>query len=183
MKKLFVMAGLILLLSCSAVLSAQDAPQGQPASKKSDLTQAVIPLKIQVVFTEFDGEKKIASLPYTFSVNADERRTRPNSQVRNGVRVPIAVNKDQYTYLDIGTNIDCSALQQDDGRFKLTMNFERSSLPPDFNASSNTQPVVRQFKAEINPVLKDGQTTEGIVATDPLSGHVYRVSVTLNVLK
>lgn len=182
MRKPFAVAGLAFLLLCSAVSRAQDASQGQSAPKKSDLTQAVTPLRVQVVFTEFDGEKKISSLPYTFLVNADERRTRPNSQVRNGVRIPIAMDKDKITYIDVGTNIDCSAMQQDDGRFKLTMNFERTSITPDANAT-NSAPVVRQFRAEINPVLKDGQTTEGIVTTDPLTGHVYHVSVTLNVVK
>ena len=71
--------------------------------------------RVERDFAEFDGDKKVSSLPYTFTVNADERRVRPNSQVRNGVRVPVSTGKDQYTYLDVGTNIDCSALQQDDG--------------------------------------------------------------------
>jgi hypothetical protein len=31
--------------------------------------------------------------------------------------------------------------------------------------------------------LKDGQSIESIVSTDPLNGHVYRVSVTLNIAK
>src|SRR5215813_1599915 len=162
---------LILALFFSVALKAQDAPKNQSSPKKDDLTIAVTPLRIQVVFSEFDGEKKIASLPYTFSVNADERRTRPNSQVRNGVRIPITTDKDKFTYIDVGTNIDCSAMQQDDGRFKLTMTVERSSISPDAG-NSTTPPAVRQFRAEINPVLKDGQTTEGIVATDPLTGHV-----------
>ena len=168
---------MIVLVSC-AVLRAQDASKNQQSSKKDDLTAAVTPLRVQVVFTELDGDKKVSSLPYTFSVNADERRTRPNSQVRNGARIPIQAAKDQFTYLDIGTNIDCSAILQDDGRFKLTMNVERSAI-----SSESNPPVVRQFRAEINPILKDGQTIESIVATDPLNGHVYHVVVTLNIIK
>jgi hypothetical protein len=42
----------------------------------------------QVVFTEYDGEKKVSNLPYSFSVNADERRARPGSQLRSGARIP-----------------------------------------------------------------------------------------------
>jgi len=172
--------GLILLFASS--LTAQDAQKLQSSPKKDDLTQAVTSLRIQVVFTEFDGEKKISSLPYTLSVNADERRGRPNSQVRNGARVPLATDKDKLTYLDIGTNIDCSALLQDDGRFKLQMTVERSAIAGDAPGANNA-PVIHQFRAESNPVLKDGQTVESIVATDPLNGHVYHVTVTLNVLK
>jgi hypothetical protein len=180
MKKVFLVPVLALFFSCPGILRAQDASQNQPNPKKSDVTAAVIPLRVQVVFTEFDGDKKISSLPYTFTVNADERRVRPNSQVRNGVRVPVSNGKDQYTYMDVGTNIDCSALQQDDGRFKLSMTIDRSSLSPDAQGGN---PAVLQFRAEINPILKDGQTIESIAATDPLSGHVHHVSVTLTVLK
>jgi hypothetical protein len=184
MKRLFALTGFALLLTGFTAVRAQDAAQNQSNAKKNETTQAVTPLRIQVVFTEMEGDKKVSSLPYTFSVNADERRTRPSSQVRNGTRIPVAIDKDKITYLDIGTNIDCSALLQDDGRYKLTMNMERSSIATqDSNASAFTAPIVRQFRAEINPVLKDGQTIESIVATDPLNGHVYHVSVTLTVLK
>lgn len=63
-----------------------------------------------------------------------------------------------------------------DGRFKLQMEMERSSVSPDTPSTSSLAPVVRQFKAEMNPVLKDGQTIESIVATDPLNGHVFHVN-------
>ncbi|HLK05260.1 MAG TPA: hypothetical protein VKT53_12540 [Candidatus Acidoferrum sp.] len=182
MKRAFSMAFLMALVFGSGALRAQEAAKPQQAPKKDDLTVAVTSLRVQVVFSEFDGDKKVSSLPYTFSVNADERRTRPNSQVRNGARVPISTDKDKINYLDIGTNIDCSALLQDDGRFKLTMNVERSAISTD-SSGANNAPIIRQFRAEINPVLKDGQTIESIVATDPLNGHVYHVSVTVNVLK
>jgi hypothetical protein len=172
----------ILMLSFASALSAQDSAKSQPPAKKEDLTASVTPLRVQVVFTEFDGDKKVASLPYTFSVNADERRANPTSQVRSGVRIPVQIDKDKVTYLDVGTNIDCSAVLQDDGRFKLQMSVERSAVSSD-SPGSSSNPIVRTFRANMNPVLKDGQTTESIVSTDPLSGHVYHVSVTLTVLK
>ncbi|GAC1633475.1 MAG: hypothetical protein NVS9B14_08320 [Candidatus Acidiferrum sp.] len=85
--------------------------------------------------------------------------------------------------MDIGTNIDCSATLQDDGRFKLMMTAERSSISGEAPIPNNNAPVIHSFRAEMNPVLKDGQTIESIVATDPLNGHVYHVSITLTVLK
>ena len=182
MKMLRLVFCLITMVFSCAPLKAQDAPKNQQTPKKEELTVAVTPLRVQVVFTELDGDKKISSLPYTFSVNADERRARPNSQIRNGARVPITTDKDKFTYLDIGTNIDCSAQLQDDGRFKLQMTVERSAISSE-TPGPNGAPVVRSFKAEMNPVLKDGQTIESIVATDPLNGHVYHVTVTLNVIK
>ena len=47
----------------------------------------------------------------------------------------------------------------------------------------NGQPVIRQFRTSENLILKDGQTSDNILSTDPINGHVIRVSVTINVQK
>jgi hypothetical protein len=166
------------VLAFSAVATAQETAKPKP----DEHTPAVIPLRVQVVFSEYDGEKKVANLPYNFTVNADERRAKPGSQIRTGARIPVTTGKDQFTYLDVGTNVDCSATLQDDGRYKLQMALERSSVSPDAQ-SAGSNPVLRTFRVDLNPVLKDGQSVESIVSADPLNGHVYHVSVTLNVIK
>jgi len=180
MKKLIAGLTLFSLLLPAAGL-AQEAAKPAPAAKPED-RPPLTPLRVQVVFSEFDGDKKIVNLPYTFVVNADERRARPETKIRDGARVPVLSTRDQFSYLDVGTNVDCSASVQEDGRYKLQISLERSSLGQDTSAASGN-PVVRQFRLEINPVLKDGQSIETVAATDPLTGHVYHVSVTLSVLK
>jgi hypothetical protein len=172
----------VMILALLAVSALGAGAQETAKPKPDDHTPAVTPLRVQVVFSEYDGEKKVSSLPYTFTVNADERRARPGSQIRNGARIPIATGKDQFTYIDVGSNVDCSATLQEDGRYKLQMALERSSISPETPAGSSN-PVVRQFRVDLNPVLKDGQTVESVVSTDPLNGHVYHVNVTLNVVK
>jgi hypothetical protein len=173
---------LLLLLAVLSLAPLRTPAQEAAKPKADERTPAVTPLRVQVLFTEFDGDKKISSLPYAFTVNADERRARPGSQIRTGARFPVTTGQAQMTYIDIGTNVDCSATEQEDGRYKLLMTVERSSVVPD-TPSNATNPAVRQFRAEMNPVLKDGQTVEAIVSTDPLSGHTYHVTVTLNVVK
>src|SRR6266851_3677959 len=136
--------GIVLALLLFAMFAAaQESSKNTGGPKPDDRTPAVTPLRVQVVFTEFDGEKKVASLPYSFTVNADERRARPGSQIRNGVRIPISTGKDQLTYIDVGTNIDCSATLQEDGRYKLMMTVERSSAAVS-NAPETSTPMVRQ---------------------------------------
>ncbi len=179
-KSLLMMIGLMVVLGVAA--AGQETSKSSGGPKPDDHTPAVTPLRVQVIFTEYDGEKKVASLPYTFTVNADERRARPGSQIRNGVRIPVSTGKDQFTYVDIGTNIDCSATLQEDGRYKLMMSVERSSAAVG-NSGETSTPVFHQLRAEMNPVLRDGQSVESIVSTDPLNGHVYHVGVTLNVAK
>ena len=169
-------------------LHAQEKP------KSEERVKVPTPVKVQIVFTEFDGEKKISSMPYAFTVISDEKvgGRDYSTSVRTGIRVPIELeNKDQKTtYLDIGTNIDCGIKAEDDGRFHLYLTFDRSALYPNKSndgerlvASPGGQPVIRQFRTSENLILKDGQTSENLLSTDPLTGHTLRVSVTINVQK
>jgi hypothetical protein len=165
----------------------------QEKSKSDDKPRPSVPIKVQIVFTEFDGDKKISSMPYTFMAIADEKvGGYYSASVRTGVRVPVEMgSKDQQTiYMDIGSNIDCGIRSEEDGRFHVYLIFDRSTLYPNKSsegermvASPNGQPLIRQFRTSDNMILKDGQTSENIMSTDPLNGHTLRVSVTINVQK
>jgi hypothetical protein len=68
--------------------------------------------------------------------------------------------------------------------------FDRSALYPNKSAEGERlvanpsgQPLIRQFRTSENLILKDGQTSENLLSTDPLNGHTLRVSVTINVQK
>jgi hypothetical protein len=185
-----------LCLLCALCLSvqqsrAQEKPQDKP--KPEERAKPSIPVKVQIVFTEYDGDKKISSMPYSFMAIADEHvGGYYSTSLRTGVRVPVEMgSKDQQTiYMDIGSNIDCGIRSEDDGRFRVYLIFDRSALYPNKSsegerlvANPNGQPLIRQFRTSENLILKDGQTSENIFSTDPLSGHILRVSVTINVLK
>lgn len=169
---------------------AQDKAQEKP--KAEEHAKSPIPVKVQIVFTEYDGDKKISSMPYTFTAIADERTGGYGTSLRTGVRIPIEIDgKDQKTtYIDVGSNIDCGVHSEEDGRFRLNLIFDRSALYPNKSeqgerlvAEPNGQPLVRQFRTNENLLLKDGQTSETVLSTDPLNGHTMRVSVTINVQK
>jgi hypothetical protein len=186
---LLLLAAALCLPSTQAF--AQDKPQEMPKSEGKG--KPSVPIKVQIVFTEFDGDKKVSSMPYTFMTIADERMSGfYSTSVRTGVRVPVETgNKDQQTtYMDVGSNIDCGIRSEEDGRFHVYLIFDRSTLYPNKSSegermvsSPNGQPLIRQFRTSDNMILKDGQTSENIMSTDPLNGHTLRVSVTINVLK
>jgi hypothetical protein len=168
-------------------LRAQEKPKAEERMK------VPTPIKVQIVFTEFDGDKKVSSMPYSFTVIPDEKMSgRYSTSLRTGIRVPIETDsKDQKTtYMDIGSNIDCGVYAEDDGRFRLFLIFDRSALYPNKStegerlvANPSGQPLVRQFRTSENLILKDGQTSENLLSTDPMNGHTFRVSVTINVQK
>jgi len=191
MKKFAYLLLLAALCVQSPRLLAQE--KSQDKAKSEEKAKPSVPIKVQIVFTEFDGDKKISSMPYSFVVIADEKvGGYYSTTLRTGVRVPIELDsKDQkITYLDIGSNIDCGIRTEDDGRFRLYLTFDRSALYPNKSAEGERlvanpggQPLVRQFRAGENLILKDGQTSESLLSTDPHSGHTLRVSVTINVQK
>lgn len=167
---------------------AQDKAQEKP--KVEEQAKPAIPIKVQIVFAEYDGEKKISSMPYTFMVIAGGRYN--NSSLRTGIRIPVEIDgKDQKTtYMDVGSNVDCDVAVQDDGRFLVHLILDRSGLYPNKSSEGerlvsqpNGQPIIHAFRTNESLLLKDGQTLENTASTDPLNGHTMRVTVTLNVLK
>ncbi len=171
---------------------AQDKPQEKP--KTEEKAKVSVPVKVQIVFTEFDGDKKISSMPYSLMAIAGEEKVGRtySTSLRSGIRIPIETDgKDQKTtYMDVGSNIDCDVHTEGDGRFHVYLIFDRSALYPNKSsegerlvAEPNGLPLIRQFRTAENLILKDGQTSENLLSTDPLNGHTLRVSVTINIQK
>jgi hypothetical protein len=189
----FVIAA-VTLFSTSA---AQDAKKSDDKPRAESLEEKPIPVKVQVVYAEFDGDKKIRSLPYTAMISVDHG---PEwAKLRVGTRIPLfAGGQNGMQYVDVGTNIDCRAHKVSDANFDVQLSFERSWIDGDvllpFNSagplpgggpslSEFKEPVIRQFKAELNLVLRDGQTVESTVGTDPVTGRVSKIEVTFAVVK
>ena len=195
----------LLIAVCVPNVFAQEKPKDQE-QRPEEYRFTLASLKVQVVFTEYEGDKKLKSLPYSFLVTTRTRDEHPEAKIRVGSRVPVYVGggpggsqtmpSQSYTYLDVGTNIDSWAEGVGPGQYRVHLYLERSWVegnvsvpiekagatqnvsPPEFS-----QPIVRQYKAELTPILKDGQTLETSLATDPLSGRVVKLEVSISVLK
>lgn len=195
--------GVVSLLIVAAVAA------GQTAAKAPEAQKPLIPLKVDVTFVEYDGAKKISSLPYVLSVNANDRFGQPRTRLRMGLRIPISTggNPFQYQYQEVGTNVDCSAKSLEGNNFEVYLSVQRSSLysphnvsahgalkefdadaSPETNKESNnnsarSQPIFSSFSVDLNLLMRDGQTIQSTMATDPVSGRVLKVDVTLHVVK
>ncbi len=194
MRKLrFPLAVLFALSAVPLHLAAQD-------NAKTDSKKAPVTLKVQVTFTETEGEKKLANLPYMFFLKAVDNSPVPPAwaKVRIGSRVPVYVGKENgMQYVDVGTSIDARGFIRDDGRFDLTFSLERSwlegdvavpmekpsSTPSDPTTGHFREPIIRQFKTELPLTMRDGETIQTTQAADPLSGRILTISVTINAVK
>jgi len=175
--------GIVALVVTSTSLAHAQEREAKPS---------VVPLKLQVVISRYEGEKKISSMPYTLSVNAGRK-----ASLRMGTSVPIAstsftpnaaggaaVNPlTSYNYRDIGTNIDCSTSALDDGRFFVELNIVDNAVDEQPRNNAVPLPSLRNFQSNNSLVLKDGQTAQFTAAVDKLTGVVTKVDVGLIVVK
>jgi hypothetical protein len=175
------------------------APTGQdkPAASTNVPAQSgtLTPLKVTVVISRFQGDKKTSSMPYVLGVTANSDST----TLRMGVQVPIVsrsqksgvgvVPMSAFSYRDVGTNIDCWAQTAPSGLYNLKFVVEDSSVhlssgeKPGSPAVSDEIPSFRTFKVSFNALMREGQTTQYTSATDPVTGEVMKVDVTLNTMK
>lgn len=189
-------------LALLSVPSASAQEQGQAREAR----RAITPLRVQIVFTKYQGEKKVASLPYTLTCNAGERAP---AVLRMGIEVPVPVplakeGAPSVQYKNVGTNIDCRPSALEDGRYSVDLTVEQSSIystvdekgrrpgPSESDGRSaggmtdtplGGIPMFRTFRSTFIPILRDGQSAQYTVATDPVSGEVVKIDVTLTVLK
>jgi hypothetical protein len=166
--------------------SAQDRPAASPAPPRPQ-----IPVKIQLVLSRYQGEKKLSSVPYQMWVTTYEGPSR----LRMGVKIPVYAGggAGAYSYQDVGTNIDCAVVINPDGMYKVNLTLNDSSIyfpdparpntgiPPPTN--DTTPPAIRSFTSTFNILLRDGQTGQYTSAVDQASGEVLKIDATLNVLK
>jgi hypothetical protein len=184
------------LLVCAQGTKPSEAPENATAEPST-------PVKLQVVLSEYDGTKKIANLPYTMPLIVADKPSGAYSTLRIGVKVPVTTGESktgdtQIQYIDVGTSIDARVSRADGGKYQVDLKVDRSSLYVTSrgqdgkvaerewsggDAPPTTEPIVRQSRGDVGMFLREGQSSEGTVATDPLTGHVFKVEVTLSVVK
>jgi hypothetical protein len=191
-----------LLFMCAPLLVYGQGTKA-PEPPESAAAEPSTPVKLQIVLSEYDGAKKIANLSYSMPLIVAGKPSGAYSTLRIGVKVPVTTADSktvgiQYQYIDVGTSIDARVAHADDGKYQVDLKVDRSSLYvaardqggkfagkewTDGEAPPSSQPLVRQYRGDVGMFLREGQPSEGTVATDPLTGHVFKVEVTLTVLK
>ena len=185
---------------------AQEAPKPEaakaPETETSRPKKVPVMLRVQITIARYQAERKLASVPYTVLLTTDEKSVR----LRMGVEVPIPVATfskpddpksgpfTSFQYKNVGTNIDAHAVDRSgDGLFQLHLSVENSSIYSTTEARTTgglnetglapDRPMFRTFNVSLNPTLRDGQSIQAVASTDPVTGEVVKIDVTLHVLK
>jgi len=199
-------AVLMMATGTAAIAAGPQAPAQTPA--KDDALQT-IPVRIDVMLTRLQGEKKISSLPFSLLANAtDNRRGAQSVSIRLGIDVPVGATTEtenrtdpagggvsrssaststRTQYRSVGTDIDCSSERLDENRFSVRVSISDSSIySPDGGgkALKDSGPLAfRTFSTRNTVVMRDGQTVLFGTGTDKISGETLKIEVTLHVVK
>lgn len=191
---------LVLTIALAAPLAAAAQENEKPAPKASNAASSVMPLKLQITISRYQGEKKISSMPYSLSMNAGAQPPNNFANLRMGTKIPVMMvsavdaklpdgkpipQVGPIQYQDVGTNIDCRATALDDGRYLLSITVDDSSVYPDeqLPGGSKGNPAFRSFRASNWMVVRNGETGQFTTATDKVTGETVKVDVTLTVIK
>ena len=174
-RKFLPIFAIAILFTLAEGASAQST--SSPGSRVNEKADPI--LRIQLVISWFAGDKKISSTPYTLNVTPSR-----GGNIRMGVEVPITTVTGT-NYRSAGTNIDCGNVTElSDGRYSFGITVQSSAVVRDSsNDSKGAPPMFRDFNASFAPILRDGQSMQSIVSSDPVTGEVVKIDVTLNVVR
>jgi hypothetical protein len=158
----WILASVLMALA----IPAPGLPQASSAAASSGTT-----VKLDVVFTRGEGDKKIRS-PYSLPTTSGV-----TGSLRMGAEVPVSVpaadGKTRFTVQQVGMQIDYLVNTANDGRFSVKLTLSGHYLPTD------GQP--RAFTSSDTVTLRDGESTT-MTKTDE-KGEAYTVEVALTVVK
>jgi len=174
------------LWMCVAVLSL---PLGAAAQDKDAKTKPAaegafakgVPVRLNLVLTRYQGEKKTSSRPYVLTASADENAS--SASLFAGSQVPLrtsGTNGPTLVYKDVGVKVNGLVRPAGEGRFRLSIKFDDTSVVADAKGADE---LMRAFAGEAVVFLRDGETAPFASATDPATGETVKAEVTLTVLK
>jgi hypothetical protein len=202
----------VLVLAAGALVAgaavAEEAPP--PPALGSGTPVPSTQLRVEVVISRYEGERKVASTPNSFLLAAYPRDTpagkHPKSELKMGVEVPIPVTTfaaasregpstfapaTSFQYRNVGTNIQCHAREIGGGLFEIVLWLETSTVYAGADAEDAAyeaqapggRTMFRTFNMVLRPLLRDGESVETVASADPVTGEVVNVNVSMKVVK
>jgi hypothetical protein len=134
---------------------------------------------LDFVVKELDGGKVVNARHYLTSMMTG-RGDGGGCNIRTGSKVPVPVSggSTQFTYIDVGVNIDCQRGQEIDGNLALGVVAEVSSA-----ASSPNPPIIRQNKWNSRVIVPIGKATMVFSSDDLASKGQIQVELTATPIK
>ena len=146
-----------LAAACGAILLTAGICAAQGESAKSPAEQPKY-FHLDFVVKELDGGKVVNARHYSTTIEVGHGDPSYKGAIRAGNKVPVTTTDDhgggQFTYIDVGVNIDCNAAKEIEGSLAISVSAEISSA-----ATQARPPLIRQTKWSSNVIVPIGKPT------------------------
>jgi hypothetical protein len=158
-----------------SLATAQQEKAKEPATTEQ---KPLVAYRIELNVREIEAGKRLNSRNYIMVVEDGSY-----GSFRVGNRIPIVGGEKGLQYNDVGMNIDCRPRERGDA-VSLEIHVESSSVvAQDQPATATTNPVFRQQRSNITPVVTPGKPTVVASMDDVLSNRRYEIEVTATKVK
>jgi uncharacterized protein (DUF305 family) len=134
---------------------------GSAMAQSSDAGTKYYRLDFEV--KEVDLGKVVTSRSYSTLVSTEARPGHDGGSIRAGTRIPINLSPDSkepnIQYMDVGVNIDCSAVRMTNGQLSMAVTAEVSTLAVEPSRDQADQPMRMQSRPEGDGPPKGGAGT------------------------
>lgn len=162
-KTKFTLTLMTMIIGAGTCLAQTETPKPAEAPKAYQLDFAL---------KELEEGKVVNSRSYSMMVTL----VAGGGSIRSGEKVPVVTKSGaqaEYTYLDVGVDIDCAALQESQGRLTLNVKADISSAQPESN-----RPIVRHARWSSNVVLPLKKSTVLFYSDDTSSKRRLQLELT-----
>jgi hypothetical protein len=167
-----------LAITCGAIILTAGICVGQGEGAKPPAEEPKY-FHLDFVVKELEGRKVINARHYsTTAATADHTCT-----IRSGNKVPVQTGGSgpesiQFTYIEVGVNIDCRSAKEIDGSLALSVTADISTA---VNAAK--QPMIRQTKWSSNVIVPIGNATVIFSSDDVASKGQMQLELTATPVK
>lgn len=184
LNKATLATALTVMMMTMGALARARAQDSAAAKASSDADKPQTAYRLDFLLSELEDGKKINTRQY--STNA---RPLEESQLKIGTRVPVEVKQGEFTYLDIGTNIESKLWDQTNlaslgNNVSLKVEAEITNFAlPDQQAAQQFHPVVRGMRIKGSTIVNLGKPTLVGVVDDVNSKRQFQLEVTVTKLR
>ena len=156
----FVTLMLMFLVAVTLAAQQESAKTTQEPAEKSSVPKRLSAPTYKLVFSIFELQegKKINQRDYSILVEADDRS---GNKLKIGTKVPIETGNGQFTYTDVGLELECSVVETVSNKLAVKVDLNVSNFAvPEQNTHPQTaggQPVFRVVTQRVRAVVTAGK--------------------------
>jgi hypothetical protein len=133
--------------------------------------------KLDFVLKEVEAAKVLNARSYSITVSTDT--SSPHSSIRTGSKVPTPTGgAGQFTFVDVGVNIDCASVKAEQNELSLAVTAEVSSILQESTMAPGAHPVIRQNKWTSSVVVPIKKPTVIFASDDTTTKRQMQLELT-----